>query len=197
MTVTTFVAHDHNTAAPEEEVVLVDEQDQCVGFAPKLSAHQAGGRLHRAFSVFIFNAAGKMLIQQRAWQKYHFGGHWTNTCCSHPRKDESVLQAAQRRLREEFGFNTELKEAFSFIYRAEDAQSGLTEHEYDHVVTGEFNGEPGANPQEIAAWKWVDVATLLEDVRANPQYYTPWFQQVLDQVLQVARPQSGQPMDAR
>lgn len=191
MSVTTYPAsgYTHSEfAVAEDDVVLVDEHDQSIGFAPKLSAHQNGGKLHRAFSVFIFNARGKMLIQQRAWGKYHFGGRWTNACCSHPRRDELPLQAAQRRLQEEFGFKTELQEIFSFVYRAVDNSSGLTEHEYDHVFAGQFDGEPAANPTEIAAWKWIDVMELEVDVRKNPQHYTPWFQQIIGKVLQYVQP---------
>ena len=130
------------TRPARDRVVLVDEQDRPLGTAAKLEAHQSGGRLHRAFSVFIFDSAGRMLLQRRGAGKYHFGGLWTNACCSHPQRDEPVVEAARPRLREEFGFDAELTPAFTFIYRATDPASGLTEHEFDHVFFGRFDGEP-------------------------------------------------------
>ena len=166
-----------------DELILVDEHDNPVGFAPKLAAHQNGGRLHRAFSIFIFNAAGQMLLQRRAAGKYHFGGLWTNACCSHPRRGQSTIDAAHQRLREEFGFDTDLSERFTFIYRATDPTSGLTEHEFDHVFTGRFDGLPKPNPEEIGEWNWMPPAQLLSDVRARPDAYTPWFRLALERVL--------------
>jgi isopentenyl-diphosphate delta-isomerase len=171
------------TPADSDELILVDEQDNPVGYETKLRAHEAGGKLHRAFSVFIFNAAGQMLLQRRAATKYHFGGLWTNACCSHPRRGEDTLQAAHARLRHELGFDTELRELFSFVYRAPDPPSGLTEHEFDHVFVGAFDGTPQANPHEVGEWKWVDPKELLSDVRANPHAYTPWFSLVVARVL--------------
>ena len=167
-----------------EEIVLVDEQDRPVGYEHKLRAHENGGRLHRAFSVFIFNAAGRMLLQKRSVRKYHFGGLWTNACCSHPRRGQAVAEAARLRLKEEFGFESpELAEAFSFVYRAEDPASGLTEHEFDHVFCGQFDGEPKPNPEEIDEWEWVDVDELAADVRRRPERYTPWFKVALERVI--------------
>jgi isopentenyl-diphosphate delta-isomerase len=127
------------------------------------------------------------LLQQRSFQKYHFGGRWTNTCCSHPRRNESIEAAAHRRLQEEFGFDTSLQEIFSFVYQAHDAESGLTEREFDHVFIGEFNGEPKINEAEIAAWKWMHVAELQLDVEKNPERYTAWFLIALDKVLDFNR----------
>ena len=172
----------------EEQLILVDEQDRPVGLAAKLAAHQGGGRLHRAFSIFIFDAAGRMLLQRRSVKKYHFGGLWTNACCSHPRgggmgREQDLADAARARLREEFGFEVPLREAFSFVYRAEDPASGLVEHEFDHVFVGRFDGEPRPNADEIDDWRWVDPAELAEDVRRNPQRYTPWFKIALEQVM--------------
>jgi isopentenyl-diphosphate delta-isomerase len=169
--------------AESDELILVDEDDNPVGYAPKLAAHQHGGRLHRAFSVFIFNRAGEMLLQRRAATKYHFGGLWTNACCSHPRRGEDTLDAAHARLRHELGFDTELRELFSFIYRAADPTSGLTEHEFDHVLVGAFDGTPQPNLDEVAEWKWAQPAKLLADVRANPKAYTPWFALVAERVV--------------
>ncbi|HEX8912238.1 MAG TPA: isopentenyl-diphosphate Delta-isomerase, partial [Humisphaera sp.] len=151
--------------------------------ASKLPPHQNGGRLHRAFSVFVFDAAGRMLLQQRAAGKYHFGGKWSNTCCSHPRRDQPVAAAAAARLRFEFGFDAPLRPLFTFTYRAEDPASGLTEHELDHVFVGRFDGDPRPNPDEIGDWRWADPADVLADVRARPGLYTPWFKLVLERVL--------------
>jgi len=170
-----------------EQVVLVDERDNPVGVEAKLPAHERGGRLHRAFSVFIVNASGKMLLQRRARGKYHFGGLWTNACCSHPRPGYDVADAARARLREEFGFDAPLSAAFSFVYRAEDPGTGLTEHEFDHVFIGEFNGTPRPNPEEIEAWEWVDPSQLLLDVERQPAKYTPWFRIALERVVEHLR----------
>jgi isopentenyl-diphosphate delta-isomerase len=166
-----------------QQVILVDENDQPLGTEDKLMAHQNGGRLHRAFSIFVFNSAGQMLLQRRSRHKYHFGGLWTNACCSHPRPGESLEQGARTRLNNEFGFEVPLKESFSFTYRATDAASGLTEHEFDHVLIGRFDGQPRPNPDEIDEWKWVTPNHLREDVQRHPQDYTPWFQLCLEQVL--------------
>ena len=159
----------------EEEIILVDEDDNPLGFETKLEAHRDGGKLHRAFSIFIFDSAGRMLLQRRARTKYHFGGLWANACCGHPRKDETLTDAANRRLGEEFGFQAQIEEAFTFIYRATDQNSGLTEYEFDHVFLGSFDGKPHPNPDEIGEWKWVKAADLVADLERNPQDYTPWF----------------------
>jgi isopentenyl-diphosphate Delta-isomerase len=175
-----------------EQVVLVDERDNPLGVEAKLPAHERGGRLHRAFSVFIVNCDGKMLLQRRARGKYHFGGLWTNACCSHPRPGQDVADAAAARLREEFGFDASLSPAFTFVYRAEDPGTGLTEHEFDHVFIGEFNGSPAPNPGEIEDWEWVDPSELLRDVELHPAKYTPWFRIALERVVRHlnARPAS-------
>lgn len=167
----------------EERVVLVDEQDNEIGTEEKIRAHENGGKLHRAFSVFIFNSKGELMIQQRAGSKYHFGGLWTNTCCSHPRKGETTVEAGRRKLRQEMGFDTDLKEAFTFIYKAE-SDNGLTEHELDHVLIGTFDGEPKPNPEEADGWKWVDMDELRKDVQKNPEKYSPWFRIALDRVIE-------------
>ena len=167
-----------------KEIILVDENDNLVGFETKLKAHEEGGKLHRAFSIFVFDARGKLLLQRRAKKKYHFGGLWSNTCCSHPKKGEELQDAAQARLQQEFGFDTRLKELFSFLYRASDVGSGLTEHEFDHVFYGEFDGDPRPNPDEIEDWKWVDVAELMSDLENNPHCYTPWFKIAIQDVIE-------------
>jgi isopentenyl-diphosphate delta-isomerase len=167
-----------------EEIILVDENDNPVGCETKLRAHEDGGKLHRAFSIFVFDTGGKLLLQRRAKKKYHFGGLWSNTCCSHPKKGEELQNAAHTRLQQEFGFDTQLKEIFSFLYRASDAGSGLTEHEFDHVFYGEFDGDPRPNPDEIEDWKWADVAELRSDLENNPHYYTPWFKIAFQGVIE-------------
>lgn len=167
-----------------DEVVLVNERDEPIGSAPKLAAHLNGGRLHRAFSVFVFDSAGRMLLQRRAAGKYHFGSLWTNACCSHPRAGRPMVDSAGARLRYEFGFDVPLDPLFSFIYRAEDPASGLTEHEFDHVLVGRFDGTPSPNPEEIDAWKWVERDELIQEVAECPERFTPWFKIVLGRVLE-------------
>jgi isopentenyl-diphosphate Delta-isomerase len=169
----------------EEKVVLVDEQDNPLGVCEKLAAHENGGVLHRAFSIFVFNDQKELLLQRRASQKYHFGGLWTNSCCSHPRPGESASDAAHRRLVEEFGFDTMLTKQFEFIYRAEDAASGLTEHELDHVFFGQFNGTPIPNPDEISAWRWASLVTITAELQNIPEQFTPWFRIAFDRVRSV------------
>ncbi len=161
-----------------EKVVLVDEQDNELGLMEKMEAHEQG-LLHRAFSVFVMNAAGDIMMQQRAFDKYHSGGLWTNTCCSHPRKGESPEEAAHRRLQEEMGFDCEMRKMFEFVYRAE-FENGLTEHEYDHLFVGYFNGIPRLNPEEAASWKWMSMDELNRDLVENPADYTEWFKIIFD-----------------
>jgi isopentenyl-diphosphate Delta-isomerase len=159
----------------QEQVILVDESDTPIGECEKLAAHLHGGQLHRAFSVFIFDTEGRLLLQRRALAKYHFGGLWTNTCCSHPRPGETTLAAAQRRLTEELGFTTELTERGSFLYRAEDSASGLTEHELDHVFVGRFSHGPSPNPDEVMDWRWQAMDEVEAELLAHPKRFTPWF----------------------
>src|SRR5438445_437576 len=130
-----------------EIVVLVDEKDHPIGYEEKMKAHSDGGKLHRAFSIFIYNSKNQMLLQLRSNAKHHFQNLWSNGCCSHPRKGEELEKAAHRKLKQEFGFDTKLKEVFSFVYKADDPKSGLTEHELDHVFLGEYNGVPKPNTQ--------------------------------------------------
>lgn len=166
-----------------EEIILVDEADREIGHAEKLAAHRDGGRLHRAFSIFLFDAQGRMLLQQRAAAKYHFGGLWTNACCGHPRRGEQLEAAARRRLREELGVTAELREAFAFVYSAEDPASGLTEREFDHVFVGRLTGQAARpDPAEIDALRWVDCAELAGELAAHPERYTPWFAHVLERL---------------
>lgn len=157
----------------QEEVILVDRNDRPIGSKSKLLAHRDGD-LHRAFSVFLFNDNGELLLQKRAISKYHSGGLWSNTCCSHPRIAEDTLAAAQRRLNEEMGLDLDLDHAFSFTYRVQ-FESGLWEHEYDHVFFGNFNGQPIADPDEVSDWKWMSMTDLEQDINRNPHVYTFWF----------------------
>tara|TARA_Y100000813_G_scaffold6892_1_gene5144 strand:+ start:436 stop:954 length:519 start_codon:yes stop_codon:yes gene_type:complete len=156
-----------------EKVILVDENDNQVGVMPKLEAHQKG-LLHRAFSVFIFNSKYELLLQKRASSKYHSGGLWTNTCCSHPREGEEILDAAKRRLIEEMGIDTSLRKVHDFIYKAE-LDNNLTEHEFDHVFYGIYNEDPIINKDEADDFKWIDMDSLNEDIITNGDKYTIWF----------------------
>lgn len=163
----------------EEQVILVNELDQQIGLMPKLEAHEKA-ILHRAFSVFILNDKNEIMLQQRAHQKYHSPLLWTNTCCSHQRDGETNIQAGSRRLYEEMGFKTELKELFNFIYKA-PFDNGLTEHELDHVMIGYYNDEPIINPEEVESWKWMKIEDIQSDMILNPDLYTVWFKIIFDE----------------
>lgn len=165
----------------EEQVVLVDEENNVLGYMGKQEAH-IKALLHRAISVIIFNSKGEQLVQQRALNKYHFAGIWSNTCCSHPRKGETFQQAAERRLFEEIGIKIPLKEEFNFIYKAHDKKSGLTEHEYDTVFTGVFDGEFQFNKNEVAAVRWMTTEQIETDFRQQPQQYSFWFKIIFEEL---------------
>ena len=171
----------HPQPRQEESIILVDEYDQEIGTEEKLKAHQHAKR-HRAFSIFIFRQKQRttqLLLQQRQQDKYHCGGLWTNTCCSHPRKGETTLEAARRRLVEEMGFSATLHEVGCFEYKI-SFTNGLTEHEIVHVFIGRYNGAPICpNEREVAAFRWVSIAALHEDLRNRADRFTPWFQQGL------------------
>lgn len=163
----------------EEKVILVNEKDEQIGLMPKMEAHEKAV-LHRAFSVFVLNSKNEIMLQQRAAQKYHSPLLWTNTTCSHQREGESNIQAGTRRLREEMGFETELKELFSFIYKA-PFDNGLTEHELDHVMIGYYNDAPNINREEAESWKWMSIEAVKEDMQQHPETYTVWFRIIFDE----------------
>lgn len=169
----------------EENVILVNEKDEQIGLMPKMEAHQKA-LLHRAFSVFIFNDKDELMLQQRAYTKYHSPGLWTNTCCSHQREGESNIEAGKRRLREEMGFSTELKDTTSFIYKA-PFDNGLTEHEFDHILVGKYNDEPDLNPEEAAGYKWLTLEEVKKDMEINPNIYTAWFKIIFDNYYQTIK----------
>lgn len=164
-----------------EKIILVDLHDQMIGTMDKMAVHRKGA-LHRAFSVFLFNSQGQLLLQQRASEKYHSGGLWTNTCCGHPRPGEQTLGAAGRRLREELGLTCELEELFHFVYRHE-FDNGLTEHEYDHVVIGFSDELPDPDPAEVADFSYLQPDELTADLRLRPEKYTAWLNICFNQVL--------------
>lgn len=165
-----------------EMVVLVNEADEMIGLAEKMQAHEQG-LLHRAFSVFILrkhNQKFEVLLQQRNANKYHCGALWTNTCCSHPRAGEGIQAGAERRLKEEMGMSTNLTVIDSFTYRAEFS-NGLTEHEYDHVLIGYYDGKPIIfNPEEVQDCRWVTLTELQQHLIEQPEIYTPWLQPALN-----------------
>tara|TARA_R110000751_G_scaffold122576_1_gene223226 strand:+ start:661 stop:1179 length:519 start_codon:yes stop_codon:yes gene_type:complete len=162
----------------EELVILVDENDKEVGLMPKMEAHEKA-LLHRAFSVFVFNKNKELMLQRRASHKYHSPGLWTNTCCSHQRQGESNIAAGKRRLMEEMGFETNLEESISFIYKA-PFDNGLTEHEFDHILLGNYEDDPNLNPDEVSEWKWMSLSDINTDMLENPDIYTEWFKIIFD-----------------
>ena len=162
----------------EEQVILVNEYDEQIGLMPKMEAHEKAV-LHRAFSVFVFNTKNELMLQQRAAHKYHSPLLWTNTCCSHQRDGESNIEAGTRRLKEEMGFTTDLKETTSFIYKA-PFDNGLTEHELDHIMLGYYENEPIINKQEVKDWKWMPLEDVKHDINVHPEQYTAWFKIIFE-----------------
>jgi len=166
----------------EEQVILVNENDEQIGLMPKLEAHQKAV-LHRAFSVFIFNEKAELLLQKRAASKYHSPNLWTNTCCSHQRAGETNIEAGKRRLQEEMGFTCDLKEVFSFVYKA-PFDNGLTEHELDHVMVGFFKDAPEINKEEVDSYKWMNLEDVRNDLEKHPEVYTEWFKIIFNEYYQ-------------
>jgi len=165
-----------------ESVILVDIKGATTGTMDKLAAHRMG-KLHRAFSVFIFNSKGELLLQQRAIGKYHSGGLWSNTCCSHPRLGENTMEAASRRLNEEMGIACGLREVFSFHYFA-DLENGLAEHEFDHVFFGFTDDLPVLNCNEVNSFAYISIGDLAKEINLNPDSYTEWLKICLDKVVE-------------
>ncbi len=165
-------------AQANEQVILVDEYDREIGASGKLQAHQ-NGALHRAFSIFVFDSGGRLMLQKRARGKYHSGGLWSNTCCGHPRPGETTLDAARRRLHEEMRFECELRKAFDFLYRVE-LDGALIEHEFDHVIVGEFAGTPLPDPAEVEDWKWISLDDLRRGLRDESSRYSYWLKVAIE-----------------
>jgi len=166
----------------EDRVILVDESDREIGSEEKLEAHRQG-KLHRAFSIFVFNPDGQILLQKRSKKKYHSDGLWTNTCCSHPRPGIPIEQEAQRRLKQEMGFECDLQWTFNFTYRVQ-FPNNLIENEIDHVFIGRYDGAPKPDPEEVQDWKWMDLEALINDVKQNPNIYSYWLKICIDQVVE-------------
>lgn len=167
-----------------KEVILVNEKDEEIGKEEKIKAHLEG-KLHRAFSIFIFNKKGEMLLQKRAKGKYHSGGLWSNACCSHPRPGYELEEEARKRLKEEMGIKADPKEIFSFSYKADFGK--IKENEIDHVFIGEYEGNPNPDPEEVEDWKWIKAQELRKDVKENPQNYTYWFKLIFERVLEYVK----------
>jgi len=170
------------------KVILVDEKDNEIGVEEKMKAHKEG-KLHRAFSVLLFNKKGELLIQKRAKTKYHTPGLWSNTCCSHPGISKDVFKEAAKRLKEELGIDynpKKLKEIFRFIYKVK--VGNLIENEFNHVIFGKFSGNPKPNRMEVEDWKWIEMKKLKKDIKENPKKYTPWFKLILDKLFKNVLP---------
>lgn len=161
----------------EEEVVLINSKDEVLGSMKKMEAHE-NGLLHRAFSVFLFNEKGEMLLQKRAESKYHSPKQWTNAVCSHPRMNETYEEAAKRRMDEELGINVEIEKKFHFLYKAEVGDQ-LWEHELDHVFTGNYEGDFKLNPEEVSEVRYISMEDLETEMKANPEHFTEWFKIIL------------------
>lgn len=170
-----------NLFVMEDMIILVDENDNIIGADEKIRVHK-DGKLHRAFSIFVFNEKGELLLHRRNKKKYHSGGLWTNTCCSHPREGENTDDAAHRRLKEEMGFDCELKEIFSFTYKVKFKED-LYEHEYDHVFIGRFDGNPDPDPEEVEEWAWMTLEELKIDIKLNPDKYTYWLKESINKII--------------
>jgi isopentenyl-diphosphate delta-isomerase len=168
-----------------ETIILVDRNDNQIGTAEKLKAHQDNA-LHRAFSIYIFNEKGEILLQKRAKGKYHSGGLWSNTCCSHPRVEEKLNEAIHRRLEEEMGFDTALHKSHETIYQC-NFDNGISEHEFLHVFMGTYNGDVIMNPEEGEDFKWANPEEIVQDMKTSPQLYSFWFKKCFEKVLKTAQ----------
>ena len=167
------------------KIILVDRKDKEIGAGFKMKVHKEG-KLHRAFSIFIFNSKGDLLLQKRSRKKYHSGGLWTNTCCSHPNLGETILSASHRRIKEEMGFDCDLKEIFSFIYKAK-LNKGLVENEFDHVLVGKFDGNPKINKKEVSDYKWASLKFLVSDIKQHPDDYSYWLKKCYSKVIKTTK----------
>ena len=165
------------------KIILVDKKDREIGADFKMKVHKEG-KLHRAFSIFIFNSKGDLLLQKRSLKKYHSGGLWTNTCCSHPNFGETILFAAHKRLKEEMGFDCDLKEIFSFVYKAK-LDKDIIEHEFDHVLIGKFDRNPKINNNEVEDFKWVSPKFLASDIKNNSNAYSYWLKKCYSKVIKI------------
>ena len=165
---------DRIVSSEDEELILVDADDNEAGFLSKAVCHDGQGRLHRAFSVFLFNSAGELLLQERAAGKRLWPGFWSNTCCSHPRRGESIELATRRRLADELNIEAELEFVYKFVYQASFGELG-SEHELCHVFLGRVDGEPRPNASEISATRYVSPAELDDELAQRPDAFTPWF----------------------
>jgi len=170
---------DNQEKIMDEMLILVDDNDICVGFDSKIQIHRRGV-LHRAFSLFIFDQHGRFLLQKRAEKKYHSAGLWTNTCCGHPRQAEELACAAHRRLQEEMGFDCALNKVATLTYRAQ-LTNDLIEHEYDHIFIGLFHGSPVVDPAEVADWKWLTLSEITKLIKINPEKFSVWFIEIFNQ----------------
>jgi len=166
-----------------KELILVDRQDNVIGYGEKLEIHQQG-KLHRAFSIFVMNKNNELMLQQRAFSKYHSGGLWANTCCSHPLKDEVLEKTIHDRLIEEMGFDCDLDEVFHFIYHV-NLNNGLIEHELDRVYLGTYEQSPIPNPDEVVDWQWIDIDELRQDLIHNPDTYVYWLKEAFEKFYQI------------
>lgn len=165
----------------EEKIILVDENDNEIGAEEKIKTHKEG-KLHRAFSIFVFNNKNELLLQKRANNKYHSNGLWSNTCCSHPNLKEGIEEAAYRRLKEEMGFNCELKKIFSFCYKT-PFNNGLIENELDHVFIGKFNGKVKPNAEEVEDYRWASIDKIKQELEEKPENYSYWFKLAFPKII--------------
>jgi len=168
-------------------VVLVDQEDKEIGVSEKMAAHEGGGQLHRAFSIFIMNSLGELLLQRRALAKYHGAGLWANSCCGHPLPGSNLEESAKRRLDEELGFSTPVHHIGAVLYKV-PFDNGLTEWELDHILVGNYDEEVIPNPDEIDEWKWVDINWLVTDLEKRPDIYVPWLPEILPTFLSQSMP---------